>query len=135
MRKKIIAISLVLVISVGIGVGVKYYKNTESVQTKEESTVVSNKKQELEIMKYQGDVLDVKPNQITIKTKDKAITYTTDKNTIIQEGTTLLSNPDGKGNIEVDLTTCLKLGMKVNILAQEDKVFNVQWEQLSLQKS
>ncbi|ABO49352.1 hypothetical protein Dred_0814 [Desulforamulus reducens MI-1] len=124
MRKKIIALSLVLVISTGIGLGVKYYKQNESVLTKSESTIWTTKKQESDKTKSQGDVLDVKPNQITVKTSGKTITYTTDKNTIIQEGTTLLCNPDGKGNREVDLTACLKSGMNVNISAQGDKVYN-----------
>lgn len=135
MRKGIVISSMVLSFAFGgvIGVFGSYYFNI----TRPQQVAMSQAKKqadEINKMSRHGTVLYVKPDQLTVlveKSGDpayqgKTVTLATDYKTVIQEGGKLLSNPSGNSNMAVDLTTCLKPGMTINILAHGDKAMDIE---------
>ncbi len=130
MQKSIIVGIITFIIGIGIGASGHWYFTDHLPEARIEQAALDHQK-EINQMYRAGKVLDVKPNEITIKVENsgdeaeegKEITVTTDADTSIQEGMEFLSTPGQT----YDLTTRLEEGMQVDLMVQDGKALAVHW--------
>ena len=131
MKKTVVIIILSLVVGALLGACGHWYFTDYIQQVKLDKAAMAQQ-EKLNQMVRTGKVVNVKPNELTLKVEisgdkkleGKEITVKTNKDTSIQEDSNFLSEP----GTAFDLTSKLKKGMNVNLMVQGENAVAVYWE-------
>jgi hypothetical protein len=125
MRRGIIALIIIVSFVVGLaaGFGGGYYHYVVGPQ-KEAQEMAKKQQEELNKMVRHGEVVDVKPEQITVHVtkaqleQGKTVTYRTNEYTSVQIGMGFVNKPNEK----TDLTKWFQKGDQVDLLVKNGQV-------------
>lgn len=125
MRRGIIALIIIVSFAIGLeaGFGGGYYHYVVGPQKKAQE-MAKKQQEELNKMARHGEVVDVKPEQITVHVtkaqleQGKTVTYRTNKYTSVQIGMGFVNKPNEK----TDLTKWFQKGDQVDLLVKNGQV-------------